>query len=421
MAKQIHKKFTDNQVKDLIERYLKREIESKYIQQILGIGKTRFFALVKKFRTNPNVFSIGYSRKTRKRISKSAEMSILKELKIEKRIIENKEVPLKSYNYSYVKDRLESVYNQRVSLPTIIQRAKENGFFLKKKPSKSIHDREVITHYAGELIQHDSSFHLWSPPAKEKWYLITSIDDFSRFILYAILLRRETTWAHIDALQSVFLKYGLPYSYYVDSHSIFRFVQGRDSIWQKHILLTDDVETQWQQVMADCGVKVSHALSPQARGKVERPYGWLQDRLIRTCVRENITEVKEAQHVLRFELHRYNYRQVHSTTQEVPYYRFQRALKEGKSLFRQFDIKPPYQSVKDIFCLRMDRTLDAYRKISIKNVQFKVNNATPMEIVNLRIYPLSKSLAEVRFWCNNKLIDIQKVKIRDLHLFTFEV
>lgn len=418
---QLHKKFTDSQVKELVERYLKKEIESKYIQQILGIGKTRFFALVKHYRTNPVDFSINYSRKTKNRIPQSTEKNIIKELRIEKKLIENKEVPLRSYNYSYIKDRLENTYKQNVSLPTIIKRAKDNGFYLQKKSKKSIHDREVITNYAGQLIQHDSSHHLWSPAAKEKWYLITSIDDFSRFILYAMLIRRETTWAHIVAIESVFLKYGLPYSYYVDSHSIFRFVQGRDSVWRKHHLLTDDADTQWQQVMNDCNVKVIPALSPQAKGKVERPYGWLQDRIIRTCVRENVTDIRHGIRVLKEELQRYNYRQVHSTTREVPYYRLQRALKEGKNLFRQFAIKPPYKSVKDIFCLRMNRTIDSYRNISIKNLQLKVGNATPHEVVNLRIYPLSKQIVELRFWCNDKLIDIQRAKIRDLHLSTFEV
>jgi hypothetical protein len=38
-------------------------------------------------------------------------------------------------------------------------------------------------------------------------------------------------------------------------------------------------------------VKVTYALSPQAKGKIERPYGWLQDRLIRTCVREDATDI----------------------------------------------------------------------------------------------------------------------------------
>jgi hypothetical protein len=84
-----------------------------------------------------------------------------------------------------------------------------------------MHDREVSTNYAGELIQHDSSYHLWSPSAKEKWYLITSLDDYSRFMLYGVLVKKETSWSHIMALQSVFLSYGLPYSYYVDSPTQF--------------------------------------------------------------------------------------------------------------------------------------------------------------------------------------------------------
>lgn len=419
MAKQLHKKFTDSQVKELIERYLKKAIERKYIQEILGIKKRRLFELVKSYRENPAKFSIKYVRATKNRIPQSTEKNIIKELKVDKNLIGNKDVPLGHYNYSYVKTRLQKEYHQKVSLPTIIDRAKKHGFYLKKKPKKKLHDREVITNYTGELIQHDASLHLFSPPAKTKWYLITSIDDFSRFLLYATLLLKETTWAHIMALQTVFLKHGLPYSYYVDSHRIFRFVQGRDSIWRKHYLFTDDVDTQWGQVMDDCGVKVIPALSPQAKGKVERPYGWLQDHLVRTCVRENVTDIQQAQRILRREVHRYNYEQVHSTTEEVPYYRFQRALKEKKTLFREFAVRQPYTSVKDIFCLRMERTIDAYRKISLPKLALKLNNATPREKVKLRIYPMNSNISEVRFWCNDEHIDTQRVKNSDLAIVHF--
>jgi hypothetical protein len=282
---------------------------------------------------------------------------------------------------------------------------------LKRKSRKVSHDHEVATNYIGEIIQHDSSYHLWSPPAREKWYLITSLDDFSRFILYATLVKKETSWAHILALQTVVLNYGAPFLYYVDSHSIFRFVQGRDSLWRKHHTLTDEADPQWKQVMGDC---ITYALSPQAKGKIERPYGWLQDRLIRTCVRDNVTDIREAQRVLTHEVSRYNYRQVHSTTQEVPYFRFQWALEEKRSLFRQFHVRPPFQSVKDIFCLRVERTVDPYRRISFNNLQLKVNNATPRKRVTLRIYPLNKTLSEIRFWCNDTLIDSQRVKNSDL-------
>ncbi|MEW6558286.1 MAG: hypothetical protein AB1349_13230 [Elusimicrobiota bacterium] len=221
-------------------------------------------------------------------------------------------------------------------------------------------------------------------------------------------------------MESIFLKYGLPYSFYVDSHSIFRFVQGRDSIWREHRKITDEVDTQWKQVLDDCNVKIIYALSSQAKGKIERPYGWLQDRLVRTCARENISYIKQAQTVLNYEVNRYNYRQVHSTTREVPYYRFQRALQEKKSLFREFTIKPPFLSTKDIFCLRLQRTTDAYRKISINNLVLRVN-ADPYKQLELRISPLNNSFAEIRFWCNNKLVDVQKVKISDLGLSSFEL
>ena len=412
---QLHKRFTDSQVRELIERYLKKEIESRYIQELLGIGKTRFFALVNTYRQSPHEFSIQYTRSTKTRtIPQAIEDNILRELQIEKTMIENPDIPLRHYNYSYVRGLLREKYGQEVSLSAIIDRAKKHGFYLAKRRKNDSHDREVLTNYVGEIIQHDSSYHLWSPPAREKWYLITSLDDFSRFILYAILLRKETSWAHILALQTVVLKYGAPFLYYVDSHSIFRFVQGRDSLWRKHYLLTDEADPQWKQVMADCNIKVTYALSAQAKGKIERPYGWLQDRLIRTCVRENVADIRQAQSVLNCEIHRYNYKQVHSTTQEVPYFRFQRALEEKRSLFREFQVRPPFQSVKDIFCLRVERTVDPYRKISLHNLQLKVNNATPRKQVTLRIYPLNKTVSEIRFWCDNILIDIQRVKNSDL-------
>ena len=410
---QLHKHFSSEQVKELFDRYLNNEVERSYIQEILRVKRRRFFALLKKYREDPQHFSIDYQRTTpTRKISTSIEHNIVEELTIEKTIIQNKEVPLKTYNYSYIKDRLQTEHHQKVSLSTIIDRAQKHGFYL-KKPKRTSHDREVLTRYVGELIQHDSSFHLWAPAAQEKWYLITSLDDHSRFILYATFVKKETTWSHIQALQAVILRYGLPYCYYVDSHSIFRFVQGRDSLWRKHYLLTDEAAPQWKQVLEDCNVNITYALSPQAKGKVERPYGWLQDHLIRTCVREDISTIKPAQQVLRQEIHRYNFQQIHSTTQEIPYFRFQRALKEKRSLFREFKTPPPFQSPKDIFCLRLDRTTDSYRQVSISSLQFKLH-ADPQKQVNVRIHPLNDHISELRFWCEGKLIDIQKIKTSDL-------
>lgn len=419
MAKQIHKKFLDKEVKSLFESYLSKEIEIEYILQILGIKRRRFFELLSEYRNNPDGFTIQYKRKVIRRIKRSLERIILKELDKEKKMIENKDISIKTYNYSYIKDQIWKKHGEDVSLPTIIKRAKENNFYI-PRPERKAHNREVLTNYIGELIQHDSSYHLWSPYTEEKWYLITSLDDCSRYMLYAELLEKETSLAHIFALESVFLTYGIPFSYYVDCHSIFRFVQGRDSIWRAHRKLTDEATPQWKQVLLDCNVKVTYALSPQAKGKIERPYQWLQDRIVRTCARENIRAIKQAREVLRYEVDRYNNRQIHSTIKEIPAIRFEKARESKISLFREFKIRPPYLSSKDIFCLREERTVDGYGKISINNLTLKVQNAPIREKIQLRIYPdIETGVAEVRFWYKDKLIDVQKVKNEDLNLVHF--
>jgi hypothetical protein len=403
-----------------MERYLKRKIERKDLEKVLGIKKTRFFALIKRFKDDPENFSVSYFRSTPTRvISKAIETNIIKELKIEKDLIKAKDVPIRCYNYSCIKDILENDYNQKVSLSTIINRAKANDFYL-TRPKRKVHDREVITNYPGEMIQHDSSHHKFAPYAASKWYLITSLDDYSRLILYAVLIERETTWTNIIALKIVILRYGIPYSYYVDSYSVYRFVQGRDSNWRNHHKFTDEADPQWKQVLNDCGVKVKYALSPQAKGKIERPYRWIQDRLVRSCYRKRISDINQAQLVLNSLIQKYNYQWIHSTTREVPYIRFQRALKENKSLFREFAVRPPYKSIKDIFCLRADRMVNSYRKVSINNLELRVPGAPLHERIQLRIVPDKESgLSEVRFWHKDELLGMQKVKNSELNLVHF--
>jgi len=229
MSKQLHKNFTDGQVKTLLKSYLDKKIKINYILQMLKIKRRRFFELLAKYRKDPDSFSIQYERKTiNRKIDPDIEKNIVKALEIEKGLIENKDVPIKYYNYSFIKDLLEEKYSQKVSLPTIIDRAKKNNFYF-LRPKRKAHEKEVITNYPGELIQHDSSHHLFAPYAPRKWYLITSIDDFSCFIFYVILVTKETTWEHILTLEYVLLKYAFSLSYYVNSHSIFRFAQSRNS------------------------------------------------------------------------------------------------------------------------------------------------------------------------------------------------
>ena len=153
------------------------------------------------------------------------------------------------------------------------------------------------------------------------------------------------------------------------------------------------------------GVDVSYALSPQAKGKVERPYRWLQDRIVRTCAIEKLTAIEEVRAVLKEELDRYNNHQVHSTTGEVPSIRFDKARKEGNSLFRPFVLPKPYTSAKDIFCLREKRMVNGYRKISLLNHEIRVPKVPLREEVEVHLVPdTPREALEVRIWWENQMV-----------------
>jgi hypothetical protein len=413
---QVHKRFTAEQVKILFHGYCQGNLSRPDIEEMLAIGKTRFFALLKSYRQDPETFSIDYQRSAHGRLSEEAEDQIRHELLRDKGLIDDPELPIQDYNYAALVDRLKK-QDIRVSTTTVIKRAKALRCYQPKKKGKA-HDQEVLTASIGDLIQHDASLHKWSPYAAEKWTLITSIDDYSRMLLYADFVPEENTWTHIQAAQSVLQTFGLPFRYYVDNLRVFRFVQKRDSFWRTHQVETDGVDPQWKQVLQDFQVKVIYALSPQAKGKVERPYRWLQDRIVRTCALERLKSMEEARAVLREEVQRYNAHQVHSTTGEVPIIRFANARKAGNSLFRPFALPKPYKSTKDVFCLRTKRILDGYRRISLDRHVIEVPKVDVREEVDLRLVPdFAKNVLQIRIWFQDKMVHAVNLPLNEFRRF----
>jgi len=400
---QLHKRFTDDQVKVLLQGYCQGTMSRAEVEEMMNIGKTRFFALLKEYQPSPATFSITYERGTPARLSARVEAAIETALLQEKALVDDPQLPISDYNYAALRDRLKKK-GVTVSATTITERAKHLDCY-QPHPKGKVHDRQVVTAAIGALVQHDASIHLWSPFASEKWTLITSIDDYSRKLLFADFFLQETAWAHIQAAQALMQTYGLPLQYYVDNLRVFRFVQGRDSNWRKHVLETDDVDPQWRQVLRLLGVEVIYALSAQAKGKIERPYRWLQDRIVRTCALEHLTAIDDGQAVLKEELDRYNNHQVHSTTGEIPRIRFANAQTAGSNLFRPFALPKPYTSLKDVFCLRETRVVNGYRRISLFNHEIEVPNVPLREEVEIHLTPnTAKQIMDVRIWWCQKMV-----------------
>lgn len=401
----LHKRLTTDQVKTILQGYCNATLSIHEALELLEIKRRRFCKILKRYRQSPETFKLEYQRHSPSRIAEDWEKAIIAELSLEQELIANPNNSISKYNYSAIKSRLARIHHAYVSEPTIIAKAKDAGYYLPRRKKKRIHDQQVITTAVGALIQHDASIHLWSPYASEKWTLITSIDDYSRVILYADFVARETTWAHIKAAKELMIKYGIPLKYYVDQLRVFEYISHYNSAWINQKAKSDEVITKWKMVMNSLNVQVIKALSPQAKGKVERPYGWLQDRILRSCAKEKISQIEAAREILQLELDEYHNQRVHSTTKEIPMIRFQKAVDEEKNLFRLFEIPKPYQSLDDIFCIRETRTTDGYRKISLFGEKIEVPKTPPREKVDIHMTPKEKqNLIEVRIWWKQQLV-----------------
>lgn len=400
---QLHKRFTTDQVKTVLQGYERGDLREAEVLSALEIKRATFYKMLHRYRGDPVAFTLAAERKGHKQVGPRAEQRIKQALLEDRRLIQDPELPVWTYNYSALRDRLRRE-GVTVSVPTIIRRAKAYGCYEARKPHPH-HDREVVTTAVGTLLQHDASLHRWSPFAPEKWSLITTLDDFSRMLLYADFVRAESTWAHIVAARQVMEIYGVPLQYYVDSLRVFRFVDHGVSVWRESHVTTDEVNPQWKQCVTAAGAKVIYALSPQAKGKVERPYRWLQDRIVRTCALEKLSRLEDVRGVLRDEVTRYNTHQVHSTTKEIPHRRFERAKQGGQSLFRPFAVPAPFTHRDDVFCLRETRQTSGYRRISLWGQEIAVPKVNPFEPVQIHLIPdATRRAVGVRIWHAKRLV-----------------
>lgn len=138
MGTHLHKRFTKSEVIEVFERYLGKEIEVEHANSMLGIGRSRFFDMLKEYRQNPDKFSLEYKRRTASRkISDKVEKKILKELKRDCALIKDKRNPIRDYNYSFIRDALERKHGTKVSLSTIIRRAKKMGFISRRRSKEA--------------------------------------------------------------------------------------------------------------------------------------------------------------------------------------------------------------------------------------------------------------------------------------------
>ena len=149
----------------------------------------------------------------------------------------------------------------------------------------------------GELVQIDGSPHAWLEARAPRCTLIAFIDDATGRLQYARFEPTETSRAYLQGLRAYVARYGRPVALYSDRHSIFT----------KHDP-EDPSPTQFERAARELGIEPILALSPQAKGRVERSFQTMQDRLVKALRLAGIDTLQAANALLpRFIAH-YNAR-----------------------------------------------------------------------------------------------------------------
>jgi transposase len=146
----------------------------------------------------------------------------------------------------------------------------------------------------GAMVQLDGSDHEWFEGRRERAVLMVMVDDATGHV-WAQFFDQETTRASYDMFEGWVRRWGLPQSVYVDRDSIYR-CEGLGSIADQ--LAGKEPQTQFGRAMEQLEVELILAHSPQAKGRVERMNGTLQDRLVKALRLEGISEMEAANQYL---------------------------------------------------------------------------------------------------------------------------
>jgi transposase len=170
----------------------------------------------------------------------------------------------------------------------------------------------------GMLLQIDGSDHDWLEGRGPKLSLLAAIDDATGEVVGALFRPEEDTVGYFLLMQHVFETQGLPLAVYADRHTIFQS--------PKKATIAEELagklpRSQFGRLLDELDIRLIEAHSPQAKGRIERLFGTLQDRLVKALRQAGATNVDEANQVLADFLARYNARFAVPPTQEPSTYR----------------------------------------------------------------------------------------------------
>lgn len=269
---------------DIIQKAIKKEVKGTEAAQILNLTTRHIRRLKKKVEEKglQGLIHAGRGKPSPRRIPGKEKGKITKLLR--------KHYP--DFGPTFAAEKLEEIHKIKRDPKTIraIMIA-EQLWKPKIKKKQEYHSWRQRRAAFGELEQYDGSYEYWFEDRGPKCCLLAAIDDAKGEITHAKFDEHEGIEPTFNFWEEYFETNEKPHEIYVDKFSTY-------SMNHKLAKENPDTLTQFQRAMGQLNVGVIHAHSSQAKGRVERLFKTLQDRLVKEFRLNNISTIPEANEFL---------------------------------------------------------------------------------------------------------------------------
>ena len=275
------------------------KVHAQRAAELLGISKRQFRRLVAAYRQK-GIAALAHGNRGREPANRISEQVRQEILRLAKETYQD-------YNDCHFTEELaeqpEPIVVSRSTLRRI-RRAAGQGSPRKRRAPEYRSHRERYPQ-AGMLLQTDGSRHDWLEGRGPWLTLVGMIDDADNEVPGAVFREEEDAAGYFLVLQQVCLSKGLPQAVYADQHTIFQS-PSQPTVEQE--LSGELPRTQFGRLVDELGIQLIAARSPQAKGRIERLWGTLQDRLVKELRKAGANDLQSANRVLAAYLPKFNAR-----------------------------------------------------------------------------------------------------------------
>lgn len=196
-----------------------------------------------------------------------------------KQVVELARGRYQGLNDTHLTEKLKEKEKIALSRPAVRTILRQAGIAaVRKRGVKRHYKRRERKAQEGALLLWDGSPHHWLGDHQGECNLTAVIDDATGALLHGVFTLEEDAQSYLICLRQILLDKGIPLALYMDRHGILR---RNDDHWSlQEQLLGKQTPTQVGQALQQLGIQAIFALSPQAKGRVERLFNTLQDRLV---------------------------------------------------------------------------------------------------------------------------------------------